>query len=323
MKAITIAHVSDLHLAFDPTLSAAQRLSKRQLSAWSWQRRRRRVHRSAILDQLAADLRSHEPDHIVVTGDLTNFALAEEFAHAACWLAALAPPDRISVVPGNHDALVPVPTSEGLGRWSAWTRAEDGWPFVHYRDHVALIGLDSAVPTAPLLARGRLGAQQLARLERVLDDEGRAGRVRIVLLHHPVADRAASWRRALADRAELRDVLRRSGAELVLHGHARHARLDAIAGPQGQRGMIPCVCVPSSSAEPSRSDEGARWHCMRFSGDERSPRTEVLVRRWSPNAQAFVDAARYELCLPRRAAGVSPRDHAHHAGVACPGSTVS
>ena len=72
MNPVTLAHVSDLHLPFDPVLSPAQRLSKRQLSVWSW-RRRRHLQRSEILDALAADLRAHAPDHIVDTGDLTNF----------------------------------------------------------------------------------------------------------------------------------------------------------------------------------------------------------------------------------------------------------
>lgn len=299
MKTLTFAHVSDLHLPFEPALSPAQRLSKRQLSAWSW-RRRRRVHRQEILEQLAVALRAPEIDHIVITGDVTNFSLPGEFAQAAAWLEALAPAERVSLVPGNHDALVRVAESEGLGRWAPWTRAADGWPFVHRREGLALIGLNSAVPTAPLLARGRLGAEQLARLEKVLAEEGRAGRLRIVLLHHPVAEGAVNWRRALADRSALRAVLRRAGAELVLHGHAHRARLDALPGPGGAHGMIACLCVPSSSALPNRRDEAARWHRVRLFGGAQ-PRAEVAVRRWSAAERRFTDAGGYELCLPARA----------------------
>lgn len=295
MNAVVLAHVSDLHLPYLPALSASQHFSKRQLSAWSW-RRRQALHRSEILDALTADLRGHQVDHIVITGDIVNFSLPEEFERARIWLEALAPADRISLVPGNHDALVPVAEGAGLGRWAAWTRAEGGWPFLHYREGIALIGLNSALPTAPLLARGSLGAEQLSRLERILEAEGAAGRMRVLLLHHPVAERAVSWRKALADRAALRAVLRRAGAELVLHGHARDARLDALAGP---RGPIPCLCVPSSSALPNPRDEGARWHCLRLLRTTGTPHAEVLVRRWSVVEHAFVESARYDLCLPR------------------------
>lgn len=295
MNPVTFAHVSDLHLPYLPALSWSQRFSKRQLSAWSWQRRRH-LQRPEIVEALAVDLRAAALDHIVITGDITNFSLPGEFEQAAGWLAALAPADRISIVPGNHDALVPVEHAAGMGRWAAWTRADAGWPCMHRVGGVSFIGLNSALPTVPLLARGRLGADQIARVERLLRAEGEAGQSRVLLLHHPVAEGAVGWRKSLADRAALRAVLRRAGAELVLHGHARDARLDALAGP---RGPIPVLCVPSSSALPNPRDEGARWHRLTLTATQ----AQVLVRRWSVADQAFVDAAHYDLCLPRPDAG--------------------
>jgi 3',5'-cyclic AMP phosphodiesterase CpdA len=293
MSTITLAHVSDLHLPFEPALSPLQRLSKRQLSSWAW-RRRRALHRTEILEALTADLRVQGADHIVVTGDIANFSLPEEFRRAAIWLDALAPADRLSLVPGNHDALVRVSDSEGLGRLVAWTRAERGWPSVHRLHWLVLIGLNSARPTAPLLARGYIGRDQLSGLEKILATEREAGRTRVVLLHHPVADGAVGWRKALADRAELQDVLRREGAELVLHGHARDARFDALAGPQGP---IACLCVPSSSALPNPTDEGARWHRLSLSWTGTSLQAQVEVRRWSVAGQSFVPGGGYCLRL--------------------------
>lgn len=298
MRDLTFAHLSDLHLPFDPVLSLRQHFSKRQLSVWSW-RRRHALQSGDILAALKRDLHAHPVDHVLITGDITNFSLPGEFRQAADWLAALAPAEHISLVPGNHDALVPVPASKGLGLWDAWTRLGDGWPFVHRVADVSLIGLDSALPTAPLLARGRLGAEQLARLERMLTTEGEAGQVRIVMLHHPAAAGAIGWRKALADGPALRTVLQRAGAELVLHGHARDARMDAIAGP---REAIPSLCVPSSTALPNPQDQGARWHRLRLTGSAGDRRVEVTVRRWSTDARAFIDDGGYALCLPRGAA---------------------
>ncbi len=186
----------------------------------------------------------------------------------------------------------------GLGQLAAYMTAEDGWPYVRHCGEVAFIGLKSALPTAPLLASGRLGAQQLARLEERLREEGTAGRRRIVLLHHPLVDGAVSRRKALVDRAGLRAVLQRAGAELVLHGHAREARLESVAGPAGP---IPVLCVPSSSALPNPHDEAARWHLLTLpAAGARWAR--VLVRQWSLAANGFVDAASYELRLPDRVA---------------------
>ena len=291
-NAFAFAHISDLHLPHEPRLTWAQRLSKRQLSVWSW-RRRRAIQRPEILEALRNDLQSRQLSHIVVTGDITNFSLPAEYPAAADWLRQLAGTTGISIVPGNHDALVPMLQAQGPATWADLMGDVLDWPFVVRRGPVSFIGLCSAVPTAPLLATGRLGDAQLARLESMLQAEGLAGRIRVVLLHHPVADGAVGSRKALSDRQALRAVLARSGAELVLHGHAREARLEPVAGP---RGPIPVLCVPSSSALPNSRDEAARWHLLTLRPG--SHWAQVLVRQWSLAAQGFVDAASFELRLP-------------------------
>lgn len=291
---LTFAHVSDLHLPYEPVLTWRQRFSKRQLSAWSW-RRRRAIQRPEILQALREDIAARAPAQILITGDITNFSLPGEFTQAARWLAEFAPADRISAVPGNHDALVPMPHAQGLGQLAAYMTDEEGWPYVKHRGEVAFIGVKSALPTAPLLASGRIGARQLAQLEQRLHEEGAAGRARVVMLHHPPVDGAVSRRKALADRAAFREVLRRAGAELVVHGHARGARLESLAGP---RGPIPVLCVPSSTALPNPHDEAARWHLVTLPATGEGRWARVLVRQWSLAAKGFVDAASYGLRLP-------------------------
>jgi hypothetical protein len=101
------------------------------------------------------------------------------------------------------------------------------------------------------------------------------------------------------DRAALRQVLARAGAELVLHGHARGARLESVSGPHGP---IPVVCVPSSSALPNPRDEAARWHLVTLPAPGAGCWAQVRVRQWSLAAAGFVDAAAYELRLPEVAA---------------------
>lgn len=292
-NALTFAHVSDLHLPHEPRLTWAQRFSKRQLSAWSW-RRRRAVQRPEILAALRADVQARTPGHVVVTGDITNFSLPAEFQQAQQWLAQLAAPGSLSLVPGNHDALVPVPSAQGWDLWREFTAGGE-WPYVVRRGAVSFIGVSTARVTKPLLASGEIGAQQLARLEPLLAAEGAAGQLRVLLMHHPVADGAVSARKALRDRAALRALLRRTGAELVLHGHARGARLESVAGP---RGPIPVLCVPSSSALPNPRDEAARWHLVSLPAPGEPRWARVQVRQWSLADGGFVDAACYELRLP-------------------------
>lgn len=308
MQDTTLAHFSDPHLPFEPRLKLHERLSKRQLSAWSW-RSRRHIQLPEILECLRGDLQRAAPNHIVVTGDITNFSLPGEFRAAAQWLRTLGDARRLSVIPGNHDALVAVPAEAAWGLWSEWMSDDDvaapsasaGWPYVHRRGVMALVGLNSARPTAPLLASGALGEAQLQRLESILLQLATEGVFRVVALHHPVADGAISARKALRDRASLRAVLRRAGAELVLHGHAREARVDQVAGPAG---AILCLGLPSSSAAPNRRDQGARWQLLRIRPQGSGWRLGVDVRLWQPRSAAFVSGGCFEFAIAHNIARV-------------------
>jgi 3',5'-cyclic AMP phosphodiesterase CpdA len=300
VTATTLAHFSDPHLPYDPRLSLGQRFSKRQLSAWSWARGRKKSQQHDLLDRLVADVRAAAPDHWAITGDIANFSLPGEFPAAAAWLHALATAGSISVVPGNHDALVALEHHQGWGLWRPWMSNDDGtesWPYVRERNGIALIGVSSALPTPPLLASGRVGTAQLQRLEAQLRDLGARGLCRVLMIHHPVAAGAISKRKALRDADKLRAVIRRAGVELVLHGHARDARLDALAGPVG---IVPCLGLPSASAVPSERDAGARWQLLSIERDGDHWQLQQQVRLWDGAAQRFVSAGRYRFALPRQ-----------------------
>ena len=60
--------------------------SKRVLGWLSWQVRRRRRYRPAVLEALLTDLAQTAPDQLAITGDLTQIALASELREAAGWL---------------------------------------------------------------------------------------------------------------------------------------------------------------------------------------------------------------------------------------------
>ena len=171
----TLAQVSDVHLTPLPRPAPAELAGKRLLGYLNWIRGRKSVHRRATLNALMADLRSQSPDHVAVTGDLVNLSLAAEFEQAALWLETLGSPDRVSVIPGNHDAYVAMPFADGVGRWERYMASIPApvplpavpaarFPFVRRFGAIALVGLSSAVPTAPFIAAGRLGEDQCAAL---------------------------------------------------------------------------------------------------------------------------------------------------------------
>src|SRR5262249_50704818 len=112
---------------------------------------------------------------------------------------------------------------------------------------LALIGLSSAVPTAPFMATGRLGSMQIARLAELLDRCEREGLFRVVLIHHPPVSTAQRHFKRLTDGPRFRKILAQYGAEIVLHGHDHVYSVVHLEGP---RHPIPAVGVPSASQVP-------------------------------------------------------------------------
>lgn len=266
----TLAHLSDVHLGPLPRPRPWQLLNKRLIGFLNWHARRKDEHCRDILDALIDDLKGQAPDHIAVTGDLVNIALPAEFGPALDWLRALGPPDRVTVVPGNHDAYVHVPDETGIGRWRDYMRADprdsaaaagrSPFPFVRRAGPVALIGLSTAVPTAPFIAAGRLGSAQLAALPAILRELRAQDCFRVVLVHHPPLAGLADWRRGLRDAAALESVLADEGAELVLYGHNHAQRVDML---QANGGPCPIVGVPSASDAGHGLVPQARYNLFR------------------------------------------------------------
>ncbi len=295
MSIYRIAHLSDPHLPPPPgAFGLRDVFTKRLLSRIAW-RKKRKVHRPEVLAALVADLQAAAPDHVVISGDLTNFASPVEIATARAWLEGLGAASDHTVSPGNHDALAGVGGPERFAIWSPWLgdTGEASFPQVRVRGPVAIFNLCSAVPTAPHLATGRLGQDQIERLNAALADPAYAGLFRLVVLHHPPHPGAVSKRKRLEDQDALRAVLARHGADLVLHGHAHEALVGSLPGPGGA--TIPVLGVPSASAKPSRHAP-ARWHQI-----EIEPRPEgghavrVVARGLSETGTEITELGRFTL----------------------------
>lgn len=294
MTAFRLAHLSDPHLP-SPQLPLRWRdlASKRLLSRFAWRRKRRR-HLRTVLDALVADVAARAPDHVAITGDLTNFATGEEFALARRWLESLGDPSDVTVSPGNHDALATHDARDHFAPWRPWlTDAPDaGFPAVRVRGPVALVNMSSSVPTALHLAQGRLGADQLKAAREQLRRAGESALFRVVLLHHPPVRGLVSRRKALVDAEALRAVLAEAGAELVLHGHAHEALLTSMPGP---RGPIPVMGVPSASTPTGLYDQPARWNEIEVTRDGGGFRTQVTARGITAD-QGMQELGRFVLC---------------------------
>jgi 3',5'-cyclic AMP phosphodiesterase CpdA len=303
----TLAHLSDLHLPLPAAPRWRALAGKRILGYLSYRLKRKMVHDQAVLAALVDDLCQHEPDHIAITGDLTNIGLPEEFTSTARWLEALRSSDALTVIPGNHDAYVAAPWQQSLERWSAFMsepeapiRNASGFPFVRRRGQVALIGVSTACPSSLIEATGRIGAEQLARLCRHLEQLGAQSLFRVVLIHHPPIAGMVSHRKRLTDQAAFRAVIEQAGAELILHGHHHRFTLDELATPAGK---APVIGVPSGSARRSPGHEHASYHLCRLSADPACWRLDVEVRGLAETTDRFITEHRFDLTIPNARAG--------------------
>ncbi|MFQ5564043.1 MAG: metallophosphoesterase family protein [Parvularculaceae bacterium] len=304
---LRFAHISDPHLPLrvSPPLSAIA--NKRMLGLINWRRNRSKRHRPEVLDKIACDLADQAPDFTVVTGDVANIALPDEFSIARDWLETLGPPEKVMFLPGNHDAYVRTAWDDTLGVLAAYMAGErdgeirtprgfDDFPFIRRQGSVGFLALNSSPPTAPGLATGRVGPEQRRRMEAGLRALGGEGLLRVVALHHPPMKGILSPRKSLDDADALGASLAAAGAELVIHGHGHKPSFAAI---DSARGPIAVHGVASASYAGRAGHPAAQYHLYTATRDEAGGFTlELEVRGLDNPAGAVVSLEKRIIALP-------------------------
>jgi len=291
----TLAHFSDSHVTPVRIPGLTPMLNKRVFGWLKWTFERSKIHLPHVAEALVDDLRAMQPDHVVITGDLTNLGFEEEFKAAGVWLRQLGDRQFVSLIPGNHDAYIPAPWRVAWGQWREYIESDNVnhaplhgeasfqeltdtyFPSVRIRGMAALVGVCTAQPVGVFRAGGTVGLQQLERLDRILQELAESELCRVVLIHHPPTHRDPTLWRGLADSEALCAVLQKNGADLILHGHAHKTLLTSLVGPQGP---IPIVGVRSASDFGHKPNRVAQYHLYRIerAGDNgRFPRFRVTM----------------------------------------------
>lgn len=290
---ITLAHLSDIHLAPLPPVRARDLLGKRITGYLNWKIKREHTLAGEGLTKLVRHMRAQNPDFTAVTGDLVNLALDAEINTAHNWLETLGAPSTVCVSPGNHDAYIKGQLEKAMDRWDGYIAGEtlgaDHFPFVRRVGELAVISCSSAVPTAPSIAAGRIDKAQAARLKRCLELLGDGGYFRVVLIHHPPNQELFKPRLGLYGAKLFRDAVAEAGAELVLHGHTHQSSIYAIPGPRGDVPVVGVAAAGAAQAETGGHDParynlfniqriGSGWQCtLREFGFQRLS-TDIVLR---------------------------------------------
>ena len=217
-----IVHISDIHFwryEFHPL----RLMSKRLLGMASLVVRRARRFRLERVPELVEYVRSLEPDHILITGDVTTTALPAEFQAAKTALRHwLHDPAKVTVVPGNHDRYtMRAHRSRRFERFFGDFSPGQPYPWLRMLEEgTAILGLD---PTRPSIsARGELPRTQLIRAQEIIEDAQDVARL-VIACHYPVGAppefQREYARKPLVNAIELGRWLSTIGPHLFCCGH--------------------------------------------------------------------------------------------------------
>ncbi len=208
MKPFLLAQVSDLHV------KARGELSYKVVDTAAMLR--------ACVEHLAG--LDPRPDAVVLTGDLTDGGLPEEYAELRSLLAPLTMP--LYLIPGNHD-------SHGALRAAfpdhAYLRQSPRVAQYAIEDHpLRIVAADTVIPGE---TGGELCEERLAWLDRALAQA--PDRATVVIMHHPPFTTFIEHmdRHGLRDPARLEAVIRRHPqVEALLCGHVHRPIETRFAG---------------------------------------------------------------------------------------------
>lgn len=212
---LLIAQISDLHIKRPGVLAYGQ------------------VDTAAALTRCVATLNAFRPrpELVVISGDLADTPMAEEYEHLNRLLAPLE--IGFAAVPGNHDSRELMRAALPKGGYARSTGALNS---LHAVGPLDLVLLDSSVPGKP---HGELEAATLAWLDATLALS--STRPALLFLHHPPFVTGIHHMDAqnLRNAGALADILRRRPrARLVAAGHVHRAALTQFFG-------IPATICPA------------------------------------------------------------------------------
>jgi 3',5'-cyclic AMP phosphodiesterase CpdA len=255
-------------------------------------------HLPRLAEGVLALAEARRPDLVVISGDLTQRARAEQFRAARELVDRLPMPSL--VVPGNHD--VPL--------WRVWERAFD--PFgayarhfspdlepVYRDDELLVVGINSAFNWTR--KDGRIRLKRLLAVRDLFAATPESLFKVVVVHHHLIPPPNFGSQRVLANAHEAIDLFSRAGVDLVLSGHL-HQSYIATSEEFYPEGRPPVIIVHSgtTTSNRGRAAEREKNTCNWIEVDAK----KILVSqlRWHNDLARFAEHSRHlyprQECVP-------------------------
>jgi 3',5'-cyclic-AMP phosphodiesterase len=220
-----IAHLSDVHLIAARSQRRTYGLRSR---AVRFGRTNDPTLRGKRLSTALETVKASGADHLVVSGDLTELGDEAEYELFGEVLASSRiDPDRITLVPGNHDAYTARDgwqrALEGpLAPWAKTSARAGTEVHVVDRGDAAFVPLDVTIHQSVLRSGGELRAETATRIDRLVRAPALEDKPVVLVIHHPPFPKH--------DNAAYRFVDSLKGSELVYELLARHRNLHLLHG---------------------------------------------------------------------------------------------
>jgi 3',5'-cyclic AMP phosphodiesterase CpdA len=244
-----IAHISDLHFGADDPV---------------------------VAEGLLRDLEAVAPHLVVVTGDLTQRARAEEFRAARAFLDAVDAPQVI--VPGNHD----IPLYNLAARF--------GWPLAGYRRWItaeprptfadcelAVAGVNTA--RSNTWKDGRISIEDIEWLRGFFAARPE-GVTMVLAAHHPFIPPTNDPTAALVGRANAAlAMLASCGCHLILAGHLHQAYAGDVRPHHVEIDRSILVVQAGTAISHRRREEANAYNLLTIDEDGRRLKIDVRTGR--------------------------------------------
>jgi 3',5'-cyclic AMP phosphodiesterase CpdA len=223
-----IAHLSDAHV-LDPRPSRTRAGWSMRTRFLSIGRPLDAVGRQRKLRRALDGAKRVGAHHVVISGDLTEIGSPGEYETLAEILHDSGiPPERMTLVPGNHDLYSSADgwrwALEGpLAAYAAASAGEAGK--VVDIGAATLMPIDATFHQPVTRSAGWMSDETLDLVQKRCGDAARTGKPLVVVQHHPPFERTTSalhWLDGLVGAARMMSVLETFRNLFVLHGHLHY-----------------------------------------------------------------------------------------------------
>lgn len=213
------------------------------------------LHREELVQPLHDAVVANRPDVVVVSGDLTQRALAWQFKTAMAFLNGLDLP--FMVIPGNHDLPAFNPLARLLNPFGAYRRgaAQELTPALMV-GRLRIFGINTADPLQWRGGVARTG--QVEQVCRALRDSP-VDVTNILVCHHPFEEPLGFERGETKGARSATQNLAAAGLHVILSGHLHHWTIGlGISGAVGR----PLFQLQTGTALCSRIGERDHGFCV-------------------------------------------------------------